>query len=788
MLSVPVDRGVGEYFGKFDRGVDGTQCVCSPSFFIAPNHPCIKCPVKESICNDVGLHAPGMKNGLWRSDPTSPNLTNVPFHTCPYPKACLGSSGNKTSNSMTCVVGHQGVLCAVCSPNYIFQNNQCVFCPNAANASVGALFGTIAVMVIMIFIAYLLYLQSSALTEEEEIRIVQLIQSETANLIFEKMINHQKEAAAAAASTLNINDDHDNDESTSESEIGINSFAIVLTNLRASISKVQIGQLFRKIDANNNSTISLEEIEDYVNNFRGIAETAGEALSAKDNLIQISEILKVVTKLIQNALPSNTAKINLIRQVKSTIKRSNLPNKTALAQSSSDLLQNSDLTNKVVVIQNVEEYFKNVMSTPLTLNNSQIEHHSMMFGSVLMKIKLFVGFAQCLSYFPVTFDSIPWTEDLKRLMLFFEIFSFDFLSFLGDVGCVLQTPFLTKFNFHMALPPSLMLLLLLAYAVSLRMTKCSKKFTVQSVSTAFYTLVSLTQFSLYIGVATRIFRLFKCHEIEGKWYLMADYSVVCFESSWNSTAVLAYVCMVVFVVGIPAVQFFILWRNRKYISEDDCVSDEDYARHLEIKAKYGSLFDAYVSSCYYYDFIDLLRRLILTGGLILIGNSEAVAQIFLGILICSLWLFLILYTKPYKSMLDTVLSGILSFTLLLTLNSGVCMRLYELTLPSANLYERNAFSVVLITVIVICILLSVLSIIVSIKQLSTAKIFAKKSKNNESNELNAKKGGEEDMNGFDNEEKTPTGTIESQVVEMTAIPVFSRKSRCTKIEPNASKI
>jgi hypothetical protein len=152
---------------------------------------------------------------------------------------------------------------------------------------------------------------------------------------------------------------------------------------------------------------------------------------------------------------------------------------------------------------------------------------------------------------------------------------------------------------------------------------------------------------------------------------MADYSVVCFESSWNATAVLGYMCMVVFVVGIPAVQFFVLWRNRKYISEDECVSDEDYARHLEIKARYGSIFDAYVSSCYYYDLIDLLRRLILTGGLILIGNSEAVAQIFLGILICSLWLCLILFTKPYTSMLDTVLSGILSFTLLLTLVSVV---------------------------------------------------------------------------------------------------------------------
>ena len=64
---------------------------------------------------------------------------------------------------------------------------------------------------------------------------------------------------------------------------------------------------------------------------------------------------------------------------------------------------------------------------------------------------------------------------------------------------------------------------------------------------------------------------------------------------------------------------------------------EDYRQNLQVKHKYGSIFEAYTPECYYYDLIDLIRRLILTGGLILIGSEQAVAQIFLGILISSIW-------------------------------------------------------------------------------------------------------------------------------------------------------
>ena len=138
---------------------------------------------------------------------------------------------------------------------------------------------------------------------------------------------------------------------------------------------------------------------------------------------------------------------------------------------------------------------------------------------------------------------------------------------------------------------------------------------------------------------------------------------------------------------------------------------EAYA-HLFFPLKSFHLFLTDTPECYYYDLIDLLRRLILTGGLIMIGD-QAVAQVFLGILVSAMWLCLVLYKRPYASAWDTALSAVLSFSLLITLTTGVCLKLFEITKDEADEYQKNAFAVMLIVSISICVLLSVASIVFS---------------------------------------------------------------------------
>ena len=50
--------GLGEFFGRADRGSDGKQCICGPSYFLPLKEECRKCPERESVCDEIGLGTP----------------------------------------------------------------------------------------------------------------------------------------------------------------------------------------------------------------------------------------------------------------------------------------------------------------------------------------------------------------------------------------------------------------------------------------------------------------------------------------------------------------------------------------------------------------------------------------------------------------------------------------------------------------------------------------------------------------------------------------------------------
>ena len=276
---------------------------------------------------------------------------------------------------------------------------------------------------------------------------------------------------------------------------------------------------------------------------------------------------------------------------------------------------------------------KNLLSTKLPdLQRFNVEVPKMKWGNWFIKLKIFIGFSQCFCYFPVTF-SVQWPRNLLRWMKWLEITSIDLYAVFGDVSCRLQTGFLQKFVFHMSLFPVVLAVVGVAYVLTKTISLRKKAYTPESVRTQATTLILFFAFTLYTGVSTRIFRLFKCHEIEGSWYLTADYTVKCQEGVWNVYAGVAGLGIVVYVIGLPAFQLYVLLTNRANLHRTDC---EDPQAQRIVEKEYGSIYVHYTPESFYFDVVDLLRRLVLTGGLIMMGE-ESVAQIFLGVVVCVAW-------------------------------------------------------------------------------------------------------------------------------------------------------
>ena len=336
-------------------------------------------------------------------------------------------------------------------------------------------------------------------------------------------------------------------------------------------------------------------------------------------------------------------------------------------------------------------------------------------GGWLMKLKIFIGFAQCFAYFPVTFD-IPWPQNLLAFMKAMEFATFDFFSVFGDISCRMQSRFLVKYEFNMQFLPTLLANTAVMYVIARFLRGITRycrrtKYTNESLTTQVFTLSSLVSFTLYTGISTRIFQLFKCHKVQDAWYLTADYTVKCQEEEWNRYAASAVAFIILYVVGIPGVQLYLLYRNRRILHVREGMTQEEKQQQHVVEKQYGSIYANYTTECYYYDILDLFRRLLLTGGLIMMGE-ESVAQVFLGIIVCACWMSLLIHKKPYKSGWDNIIAVILAAHLLLTLVSGMALKLYDAT-PGQDEYQKAGFGAVLITASVLCVVLGLGSIVVS---------------------------------------------------------------------------
>ena len=222
-----------------------------------------------------------------------------------------------------------------------------------------------------------------------------------------------------------------------------------------------------------------------------------------------------------------------------------------------------------------------------------------MVGGLLMKLKLFVGFAQCLVFIPYVFVDIPFPPEFYQIGAYLRVFNADFSSMFsvfgdlfGGLACDFHTGFYNSFLIDFMMFPMVFGGAIMSYGVVRLRRKCYPNlvnYTTESARTRMYTVVFLLTYSVYTGVATKMFRLFKCDPVEGVYYLVADYRIVCYNDEWNVHQMLAIVGIVVYVFGILISIFVLLLYNKKYLHSTSCPENELY-KYSIISRMFGSIY------------------------------------------------------------------------------------------------------------------------------------------------------------------------------------------------------
>eukprot|EP00949_MAST-11_sp_MAST-11-sp1_P004300 g4300.t1 len=693
------------------------------------------------VCSHLGLKAPHVAEGWWRHDPLSPDLNQFKFYSCPYSEACLG--GNATTGR--CRKGHNGPVCATCMDGYVMQTGKCIACPqhDVETSFNGLLLGFLALVFVSITIGSYFFLTAPALTKRDREEARATLQemgpmplfrgkNSIASSQFVDTVSRRRSSLSGpqieqlftsivgGESETMTEKDFDNfigtqegkeeqgEDTVVEDESGSTAELAISMSKKAGEGAQEVWKTIADVLQRTDGIVEQiqNEIQLWLKTVTDTIETAWK--NSKDD---VANQLETVREKIQSRAERLRALLHAIEERNFTIWNCILAHAGDARQLLLHLLPEImalqyDLRGSIDFLHHRISVIPKMLSSldlP-AMPNLQVDElwdtfdmalqrlpqihipeelprrPKIVIGGILMKIKIFVGFAQCFSYFAVTFD-VPWPPSVLAFMRAMELTALDIFALFGDLACSMSTNFAQKFVMHMAVVPATLLV-----------------HTEESSKTNVFTILTTAAFALYTGVATRIFRLFKCREVQGQWYLTEDYSLICFSSSeWTALAVLAAVCSVLYIVGIPLIQGIALFRNRKVLHREDCGDDVTLLqRQQKMEKEYGSVYKHYTKECYYYDLLDLFRRLLLTGGLIMVGE-DSIVQTFLGIVVCCTWLYLVVRNQPYRAKLDNWMATILNSHLLLTLVCGMALKLYDAT-PEKDVYEQIGFTILIITV------------------------------------------------------------------------------------------
>ncbi|XP_078377113.1 uncharacterized protein LOC144660377 [Oculina patagonica] len=137
-------------------------------------------------------------------------------------------------------------------------------------------------------------------------------------------------------------------------------------------------------------------------------------------------------------------------------------------------------------------------------------------------------------------------------------------------------------------------------------------------------------------------------------YLKADYSVPCEGQKYNHMLIVAYIS-VAYMFALPAASFIALWRQRRAQSATGAAGiSQDMAWGKEMINGLRFLFENYKARSWYWELVEMTRKVILTSGLTLVGQ-ESRSYIGLALVIAGMYGIVFSWIKPIQDAMENKL-------------------------------------------------------------------------------------------------------------------------------------
>jgi hypothetical protein len=229
-----------------------------------------------------------------------------------------------------------------------------------------------------------------------------------------------------------------------------------------------------------------------------------------------------------------------------------------------------------------------------------------------------------------------------------DVFNFN-LPYTLPIGCMVRVTFYIKLLVTTLTPLVLVAILACTYAVSCsknKVTEVARASTtnlyarndrLQQIFAKHVNALLVLTFLVYTTASVAVLQTFPCDSIAGtgKSYLRADYSLECGTTQHTIYRVYAALMILVYPLGIPALYAALLWRHRDAVRATATATRPRIDRMNANSALMSSAFlwQPYTVRMYYWQVVECLRRLLLTGVLVFFMWSTTATEAAIGCLL-----------------------------------------------------------------------------------------------------------------------------------------------------------
>ena len=319
---------------------------------------------------------------------------------------------------------------------------------------------------------------------------------------------------------------------------------------------------------------------------------------------------------------------------------------------------------------------------------------------LLSKLKIVIGFYQVTYGLLQAFSYIKWPESLEVIGKYSGILQMDILQ-IAPIQCLFPGLHVDAFGnllSTMAINAAVIGLSSLAYIVrkvhiirNQTLTSEEKSTKLSRAKEFVYRNTFFFLYIMYLGTCSKTATVLPlvcrklCRDDQDdpcEMYLKTDYSIRCHVAKYNQLLVLAFISTA-YVFALPIVSFVALWRHRRVILATRHTKTSQSADiNTEIISGLRFLFENYNPRSWYWELVEMSRKVILTSGLILVGE-ESRSYIGLAWVMAGMYGMLFSWMRPIGNLTENRLMTVSLAVTVVNLGIGAVSRIPAENIPSS---------------------------------------------------------------------------------------------------------